>query len=63
MKETVVEVSEAYPEELKRARARELRAQGHEFQADRRGYEDDPAACEQADGPRSEAVQEPDKVA
>ena len=31
MKETVVEVSEAYPEELKRARARELRAQGLNF--------------------------------
>ena len=31
IKETVVEVSEAYPEELKRARARELRAQGLNF--------------------------------
>ena len=31
VKETVVEVSEAYPEELKRARARELRAQGLNF--------------------------------
>ncbi len=31
IKETVVEVSEAYPEELKRVRARELRAQGLNF--------------------------------